>query len=86
MKTSTLFVIGICVGMILLLGNFDMTKDFFDTPGLQEPELTPEQEINLAVKSLELSSLGWKTEQDQVAGIISTQVYINSKLREINNG
>ena len=48
-------------------------------------KLTPQEKIDLSIKQIELASYGWKTEQDRMSGIISTQAYINSIINEEKN-
>jgi len=68
----------------LFLGIFVVL--FSINPPSTEDNVTPQEEIETAIKSYQLSSLGWRDTQDQTAATLSTQMYINSKLKEIDNG
>ena len=74
-------VITIVFGIVLILSIYGI----YNFPRGEVIKLTPQEKIDLSIKQIELASYGWKTEQDRMSGIISTQAYINSIINEEKN-
>ena len=75
MENRYLIISGIL--LILILGT--ITYLIIDT---ESEELTSEEKILTAIKSTELASHGWRTEQDRNAGLFALGGYINSVVNE----
>jgi len=62
------------VGIFLILSVYGI----YNISKKEVVELTTQEKVDLSIKQIELASYGWRTEQDRMSGIISTQAYINS--------
>jgi len=56
---------------VVLLGTFFLIKP-------NEVEPTSDEKIETAYKAAQLSSYGWRTEQDRFEGVLAFQTYANS--------
>jgi len=56
---------------VIIFGTFFLVKP-------NEVEQTDEEKIEIAYKAAQLSSYGWRTEQDRTEGVLAFNVYVNS--------
>ena len=76
MKTK--IVLCLVLGIFLICG-----VGMYYSSYQESQELSVEEEINIAIASYELSSYGWKTQRDKDLATANLQIYINSKVKEM---